>query len=39
VDGAQECTFYDGAKSQQIVDAIIAAHAGRSWIRLPDGDA
>jgi predicted dehydrogenase len=38
-DGAQECTFHDGAKSQQIVDAIIAAHAERRWIRLPDGDA
>jgi len=38
-DKAQECTFYDGAKSQQIVDAIIAAHAERRWIRLPDGAA
>jgi predicted dehydrogenase len=33
---AEECTFYDGAKSQQIVDAIIAAHAGRRWIDLPE---
>jgi predicted dehydrogenase len=34
----EECTFHDGAKSQQIVDAIIAAHAERRWVRLPDGD-
>jgi predicted dehydrogenase len=38
-DTPQECTFHDGAKSQQIVDAIIAAHTERLWIRLPDGDA
>ena len=33
---AEECTFHDGARSQQIVDAIIAAHAGRCWITLPE---
>jgi predicted dehydrogenase len=33
-DSPQECTFHDGAKSQQIVDAIIAAHAERRWVRL-----
>jgi predicted dehydrogenase len=32
---AEECTFFDGAKSQQIVDAIIAAHAERRWVDLP----
>jgi predicted dehydrogenase len=31
----EECTFHDGAMSQQIVDAIIAAHAGRRWVELP----
>jgi predicted dehydrogenase len=35
----EECTFHDGAKSQQIVDAIIAAHMGRRWVNLPDQDA
>jgi len=28
----EECTFLDGAKSQQIVDAIVAAHFGRRWV-------
>jgi predicted dehydrogenase len=31
----QECTFHDGAMSQQIIDAIIAAHAERRWVDLP----
>ena len=31
----EECTFLDGAKSQQIVDALIEAHSGRRWIDLP----
>ena len=31
----EECTFHDGAMSQQIIDAIIAAHAGRRWVDLP----
>jgi predicted dehydrogenase len=34
-DRPEECTFHDGAKSQQIVDAIIAAHAERRWVDLP----
>jgi predicted dehydrogenase len=36
---AEECTFHDGAMSQQIVDAIIAAHAGRRWVELPEASA
>jgi predicted dehydrogenase len=31
---APECTFHDGAKSQEIVDAIIAAHRERRWVSL-----
>lgn len=34
-DRPQECTFYDGAKSQEIVDAIIKAHCERRWVDLP----
>lgn len=34
-DRPQECTFYDGAKSQEIVDAIILAHRERRWVDLP----
>ena len=34
-DRPQECTFFDGAKSQEIVDAIIAAHFERRWVDLP----
>ena len=30
----QECTFLDGARSQQIVDAIVAAHFGRRWVEV-----
>lgn len=30
----QECTFFDGAKSQEIVDAIILAHRERRWVSL-----
>jgi predicted dehydrogenase len=38
LDGApQECTFYDGAKSQEVVDAIVRAHFERRWVDLlPD---
>ncbi len=36
---AEECTFHDGAMSQQIVDAIIAAHAERRWVLLPEASA
>ena len=31
-DRPEECTFHDGAKSQQIVDAIIRAHFERRWV-------
>jgi predicted dehydrogenase len=34
-DRPQECTFHDGAKSQEIVDAIIKAHFERRWVDLP----
>ncbi len=30
----EECTFHDGAKSQEIVDAIIKAHFERRWVDL-----
>jgi len=30
----EECTFEDGARSQEIVDAIIAAHRERRWVDL-----
>ena len=33
-DRPEECTFFDGAKSQQIVDAIIAAHVERRWVEV-----
>lgn len=33
-DRPAECTFYDGAKSQEIVDAVILAHAERRWVSL-----
>lgn len=29
-----ECTFYDGAKSQEIVDAIVRSHRERAWVTL-----
>jgi predicted dehydrogenase len=28
-------TFHDGAKSQEIVDAIVLSHKRRSWVELP----
>ena len=31
----QECTFYDGAKSQEIVNAISLSHKERRWVDLP----
>ncbi|MDE1991681.1 MAG: hypothetical protein KGI75_04225, partial [Rhizobiaceae bacterium] len=31
-DRPQECTFFDGAKSQEIVDAIVKAHFERRWV-------
>ena len=38
-DRPQECTFYDGAKSQEIVDAIIKAHYERRWVDLAEASA
>ncbi len=38
-DRPQECTFFDGAKSQEIVDAIIKAHFERRWVDLPGKSA
>lgn len=36
LDGTpQECTFYDGAKSQEVVDAMVQAHFERRWVDLP----
>jgi len=34
-DRPQECTFYDGAKSQEIVDAVSTSCAERRWVSLP----
>lgn len=33
-DRPEECTFFDGAKSQEIIDAIIAAHMERRWVEI-----
>ena len=33
-DLPEECTFLDGAKSQEIVDAIAASHEDRAWRRV-----
>ncbi|RUT31077.1 Gfo/Idh/MocA family oxidoreductase [Arsenicitalea aurantiaca] len=38
-DRPRECTFFDGAKSQEIVDAIIKAHYERRWVDLPGAGA
>jgi predicted dehydrogenase len=34
-DTEPECTFYDGAKSQEIVNAIAQSHFERRWVGLP----
>jgi len=34
-DRPLECTFHDGAKSQQIVDTLIQSHFERRWVDLP----
>ena len=34
-DLPEECTFFDGAKSQEIVDAVSLAQAERRWVELP----
>ncbi len=31
----EDNTFYDGAKSQEIVNAIVLSHKRRSWVELP----
>ena len=33
-DGPADCTFFDGAKSQEIVNALIRSHDERRWIAL-----
>ncbi len=33
-DRPEECTFDDGAQSQRIVDAIVAAHRERRWVAV-----
>ncbi len=35
-DGPPESTFYDGAKSQQIVNAIVRSHEERRWVQLSE---
>jgi predicted dehydrogenase len=34
-DGPADCTFFDGAKSQQIVNAIVRSHEERAWVTIP----
>lgn len=34
-DSEPECTFYDGAKSQEIVNAVVLANSERRWVDLP----
>lgn len=34
-DTEAECTFYDGAKSQEIVNAVVRANDERRWVDLP----
>ena len=34
-DAVADCTFYDGAKSQEIVDAIVRSHRERAWVQIP----
>lgn len=33
-DGPLDCTFFDGAKSQEIVNAVIRSHDERRWVAL-----
>jgi predicted dehydrogenase len=37
-DTLAECTFFDGAKSQEVVNAIVKAHLERRWVDLPKVD-
>jgi predicted dehydrogenase len=34
-DGPADCTYFDGAKAQEIVNAIVLAHTERRWVSLP----
>jgi predicted dehydrogenase len=34
-DGPAEGTYWDGAKAQEIVNAIVLAHSERRWVNLP----
>jgi len=36
-DRPGECTFFDGAKSQETVNAIVRSHLERRWVDLPTG--
>ncbi len=36
---SEECTFLDGARSQQIVDALVTAHFERRWVDLGKASA
>jgi predicted dehydrogenase len=40
-DGPAECTYYDGAKAQEIVNAVAQSHFERRWVSLPraEGEA
>jgi len=33
---AAECTFYDGAKSQEIVNALVRSHRERRWVTIAE---
>jgi len=35
-DTIADCTFYDGAKSQEVVDALVRAHRERRWVTLAE---
>ncbi len=34
-DGPAECTYFDGAKAQEIVNAVARSHFERRWVALP----
>ena len=36
-DGQADCTFFDGAKSQQIINAIVRSHEERAWVTISAG--
>jgi predicted dehydrogenase len=35
-DTEPDCTFYDGAKSQEIVNALVRAHRERRWVTIAE---